>query len=45
VGPRCAALLRSGLKLEIEGASNGAFYGRDVMRELLPRLQRPLPKP
>jgi hypothetical protein len=42
VGPRCAALLRSGLKLEIEGASNGAIYGRDVMRELLPRLLRPL---
>jgi hypothetical protein len=44
VGPRCAALLRSGLKLEIEGASNAAFYGKDVMRELLPRLVRPLAK-
>jgi hypothetical protein len=42
VGPRCAALLRGGLKLEIEGASNAAFYGEDVMRELLPRLLRPV---
>lgn len=42
VGPRCAALLLSGLKLEIEGASNAAIYGKDMMRELLPRLVRPL---
>ena len=43
VGPKCAALLRSGIKLEIEGASNAAIYGKDVMQELLPRLLRPLP--
>jgi hypothetical protein len=44
VGPRCAALLRDGLKLEIEGASHAEFYGRDIMRELLPRLLRRLPR-
>ena len=26
VGPRCADLLRSGMKLEVEGASNPSFY-------------------
>ena len=42
VGPRCAALLRDGLKLEIEGATNAAFYGKDFIAELLRRLLRPL---
>ena len=42
VGPRCAALLRAGLKLEIEGATNAAFYGKEFMGELLRRLLRPL---
>lgn len=40
VGPRCAALLGDGLKLEIEGASNAALYGPDFMRVLLPCLLR-----
>jgi Domain of unknown function (DUF6968) len=40
VGPRCAALLGEGLKLEIEGASNAAIYGQDFMRVLLPHLLR-----
>jgi hypothetical protein len=44
VGPRCAALLRSGLKLEIEGASNAAIYGKDMTSELLRRLLRPASK-
>jgi hypothetical protein len=44
VGPRCATLLRDGLKLEIEGASNAAFYGKDFMAELLRRLLRPQPR-
>ncbi len=44
VGPRCAALLRDGLKLELEGATNAAFYGKDFMAELIRRLLRPLRK-
>jgi hypothetical protein len=44
VGPRCATLLRDGLKLEIEGASNAAFYGKDFMAHLLHRLLRPPPR-
>ena len=43
IGPRCAALLHGGLKLEIEGASHAEIYGKDVIRELLPRLLRPIP--
>jgi hypothetical protein len=44
VGPSCGGLLRDGLKLEIEGASSAGIYGKDFMRELLPRLLRPLPR-
>ena len=35
VGPRSAALLRSGLKLEIEGATNPRLYGREHFRRLM----------
>lgn len=40
VGPRCAALLQEGMKLEIEGASNPRLYGFDFMPVLLRRLVR-----
>jgi hypothetical protein len=36
IGPRSTALLRSGQKMELEGASNPAFY-RDAF---LPRVRR-----
>jgi hypothetical protein len=35
VGPRSAALLRGGRKLEIEGATNPRLYGRDHFRRLI----------
>lgn len=41
VGPRCAAILRGGLKLEIEGATNAVLYGKGMMSALLRRLLRP----
>lgn len=34
VGPRCLAMLKSGLKLEVEGASNPSIYKRDFPRRL-----------
>jgi hypothetical protein len=34
VGPRCLAILRSGAKLELEGASNPVFYRRGFSRSL-----------
>jgi hypothetical protein len=34
VGPRCAALLRAGSKLEIEGATNPAIYRPELHRDL-----------
>jgi len=37
-GPRCAGLLRSGMKLELEGASNPAFYGNGFPKRLLAHL-------
>jgi hypothetical protein len=40
VGPRSGALLRDGLKLELEGASNPAFYGKDFPRKLLGHLRQ-----
>lgn len=39
VGPRSAALLRGGRKLEIEGASNPRFYGPDHFRRLMKRIR------
>jgi hypothetical protein len=39
VGPRCAALLRGGRKLEIEGALNPRLYGRDHFRRLMKRIR------
>lgn len=35
VGPRCAEALRSGLKLELEGASNPAFFGKSFTKKVL----------
>jgi hypothetical protein len=34
VGPHSAALLRSGYKLEVEGASNPAFYKKPFVEQL-----------
>jgi len=34
VGPKCAALLRTGYKLEIEGATNPAIYQPELYRDL-----------
>jgi hypothetical protein len=34
VGPKCAALLRTGYKLEIEGATNPAIYQPGLYRDL-----------
>ena len=34
VGPRCAAILRTGYKLEIEGATNPAIYRSGLHRDL-----------
>jgi hypothetical protein len=39
VGLRSAALLRGGHKLEVEGASNPALYGRDHARRLMKRIR------
>lgn len=38
IGPRSAELLRSGVKLELEGASNPAFYDKRFPRVLLKHL-------
>jgi hypothetical protein len=38
IGPRCAELLRSGLKLELEGASNPDLYRQGFTRTLLKHL-------
>ncbi len=35
VGPRCLSMLREGFKLELEGASNPAFYRRGFATKLL----------
>jgi hypothetical protein len=39
-GPRCARLLASGWKLELEGASNPALYGPEFLASLERRLLR-----
>ena len=39
-GPRCAELLRSGMKLELEGACNPTFYGAGFPKRLLLHLMR-----
>jgi hypothetical protein len=39
VGPRSAALLRGGRKLEIEGATNPRLYGREHFRRLMKRIR------
>ncbi|MHB1846508.1 MAG: hypothetical protein ACYCWW_16930 [Deltaproteobacteria bacterium] len=38
VGPRCVSLLRSGQKVELEGASNPAFYRKGFRVKLLMHL-------
>lgn len=43
VGPRSAALLREGFKVEVEGVSNPAIYGKAFLSQLLRRHLKPLP--
>ena len=38
VGPHCWALLQSGLKLELEGASNPAAYSNAFRNDLIRHL-------